>query len=111
MNCTTCDRKMRSRTQPPHYGPRHAARGLCKACYDRENRRTDRAEVRVFRPVADTLEDLEFMAETGESLEGACARLGLTGAYVRRVLADAKRLKVHRVLAARNSDKYSLRSA
>lgn len=46
------------------------------------------------------LEDLEFMASTGENPDGAAARLGLTRSGLERWLAAHDRWDVHAALTA-----------
>lgn len=69
-----------------------------KSTYREDGQRRDNAE----RARAERIEDLEWMAETGESLAGAAHRLGLTLSALEHFLSRAGRLDLRAVLVGRN---------
>ena len=78
-----------------------SARGYCRPHYHRWLRHGDPLGGRI--TIAETLEDIEFMADTGESLVGAAARLGLKRATLGTFLGRNGRHDLTRRLAARDS--------
>ena len=63
---------------------KHQARGFCQTHYLRNRAGERGGPRRVLTP--DHLEDVEWMAETGESWAGALTRLGITGSTLERFL-------------------------
>lgn len=57
----------------------------------------------------DHFEDVEWMAETGESMDGAAARLGVTPRALEKFLERRDRLDLRAVLVARNPVSVPLR--
>lgn len=68
---------MTCRDCPAPIGPKNES-GLCARCYTRDYKAKHRRGSRRNRERAARLEDLTFMAECGETFEGAAKRLGIT---------------------------------
>lgn len=67
-------------------GRPHQARGLCLLHYKRWQSTGDPTKSPRRQLDADAIEDTQWMADAGESLEGAAARLGVTPSTLERYL-------------------------
>lgn len=92
-------------------GYRHtSSRNLCTPCGRAERKAAGRARDNAAR-IADEdaareqfLEDVEWMAETGECATGAARRLGMKREALEKRLKRADRSDLYRTLAAREGD-------
>lgn len=82
----------------------HEAHGYCSPHYQRMKRHGDPLGEGTLRPSSIEVEDVEWMAQTGESLTGACRRLGRSAGTLQKAMARAGRSDLYRVLANREGD-------
>ena len=103
-SCINCGRS----TRPPHTtvamypGTTRSAGGICDTCYRRQRTYGDMNTNRSPRRRADLLEDIDWMAETGESLRGAAVRLDVTYSYLVGILSKTGRIAMRDRMGARD---------
>jgi len=95
--CKTCGRQTRPPKSSPADFPGMVRRvgENCQTCHARLRRGGALALV-VQRPKADLIEDVEWMAQTGECLSGAVARSGVSYDWFVHVLTEGGRTDILR---------------
>ena len=100
--CRSCGWPIRAHSAPPDGRAVHRGHGLCVMCYSRARRaRAQEASGPPrSRPSDLVIEDAEWLARQGETIESAAKRVGMTATAMERALYRAARHDIVRALAA-----------